>query len=100
MTHMKLFSRLGKRQKHIVIQMVENDYYILKTRDTRDRTTTITLMGEWGNLDRDLSENELKALWERGLLLTADVSKCLELIQRKFFLNERFAEDALNVCVN
>ena len=92
------FSRLGLRQKHIVKQLVENDYYILKTVDTRDMSVTITLLDEWGNTDRDLSESELQALWKRGFLLNADVSMCLELIQEKFWLNEQFAEEALNAC--
>ncbi|HNU47780.1 MAG TPA: hypothetical protein PKM40_03040 [Bacteroidia bacterium] len=92
------FSRLGLRQKHIVKQLVENDYYILKTLDTRDMSITISLQDEWGNQDRDLSESELQALWKRGILLNADVSMCLELIQEKFWLNEQFAEDALNAC--
>ena len=92
------FSRLGLRQKHIVKQLVENDYYILKTLDTRDMSVTIILLDEWGNTDRDLSENELQALWKRGFLLNADMSMCLELVQEKFWLNEQFADDALNAC--
>jgi hypothetical protein len=40
----------------------------------------------------------LQALWKRGFLLNADVSKCLELVQEKFWLNEKFAEEALNAC--
>lgn len=92
------FSRLGLRQKHIVKQLVSNDYYILKTFDTRDMSTTISLQDEWGNQDRDLSESELQALWKRGILLNADVSMCLELMQEKFWLNEQFAEEALNAC--
>ena len=92
------FSRLGLRQKHIVKQLVENDYYILKTFDTRDMSTTISLQDEWGNQDRDLSESELQALWKRGILLNADVSMCLELMQEKFWLNKQFADEALNAC--
>jgi len=92
------FSRLGLRQKHIVNQMAENDYYILKTLDTRDMSTTISLIDEWHNHDRNLSESELRALWKRGILLNADVSMCLELVQEKFWLNEAFAEEALNAC--
>jgi uncharacterized protein YigE (DUF2233 family) len=92
------FSRLGLRQKHIIRQLAENDYYILKTFDTRDMSLTITLQDEWGNQYRDLSELELQALWKRGILLNADVSMCLQLIQEKFWLNERFAEEALNAC--
>lgn len=92
------FRKLGLRQKHIVNQMAENDYYIIKTLDTRDMSTTILLIDEWHNHDRDLSESELQALWKRGILLNADVSMCLELVQEKFWLNEAFSEEALNAC--
>ena len=93
------FDRLGLRQKYIVNQIAENDYYILKTLDTRDMSVTITLLDDSGNIDRDLSEKELQALWNRGFLLSADVSRCLELVQEKFLLNEIFAEEAMNACL-
>jgi hypothetical protein len=37
-----VFHKLGLRQKHIIKQIVENDYFILKTLDTRDMSVTIT----------------------------------------------------------
>ena len=93
-----VFHRLGLRQKHIIKQIVENDYYILKTLDTRDMSVTITLIDDADNHDRDLTEKELQALWKRGFLLNKDVSMCLELIQEKFYLNEKFADEAMNAC--
>jgi len=93
-----VFSKLGLRQKHIIKQIVENDYFILKTLDTRDMSVTITLIDDADNYDRDLTEKELQALWNRGFLLNKDVSMCLELIQEKFYLNEKFADEAMNAC--
>jgi len=82
-----LFRKLGIRQKYIVKQMLENDYYILKTLDTRDMSVTITLTDYADNDDRDLTQIELQALVKRGLLLSKNVSLCVELIQEKFYLN-------------
>ena len=82
-----LFRKLGIRQKYIVTQMLENDYYILKTLDTRDMSVTITLTDDADNDDRDLTQIELQALVKRGLLLSKNVSLCVELIQEKFYLN-------------
>jgi len=93
-----VFQKLGLRQKHIIKQIVENDYYILKTLDTRDMSVTITLIDDADNHERDLTEKELQALWKRGFLLKKDVSMCLELIQEKFYLNEKFADEAMNAC--
>ena len=90
------FRRLGVKQKHIVKQIVENDYYILKTLDTRDMSVTITLTDDADNYDRDLTESELQALFNRGFLLNKDVSMCLQLVQEKFYLNESFSGEALN----
>ena len=82
-----LFRKLGIRQKYIVKQMLENDYYILKTLDTRDMSVTITLTDYADNDDRDLTEIELQALVKRGLLLSKNVSLCVQFIQEKFYLN-------------
>ena len=92
-----VFSRLGKNQKEIINKIVIDDYYILKTLDTRDMSVTISLVDDAGNHDRDLTENELKALFDRGFLLNADVSRCLQLEQEKFWLDEQYAEAAMNV---
>jgi len=93
-----VFSRLGKNQKEIINKIVRDDYYILKTLDTRDMSITISLVDDAGNHDRDLTENELKALFDRGFLLNADVSRCLQLQQEKFWLDEQYAEAAMNAC--
>jgi hypothetical protein len=93
-----VFSRIGKNQKYIINKIVLDDYYILKTLDTRDMSMSITLIDDAGNQDRDLSENELKALFDRGIFLNADVSRCSELVQEKFWLNETYAEAAMNAC--
>lgn len=93
-----VFSRLGKKQKEIINKIVLDDYYILKTLDTRDMSVTISLVDDAGNHDRDLTENELKVLFDRGFLLNADVSRCLQLEQEKFWLDEQYAEAAMNAC--
>lgn len=93
-----VFHKLGIRQKHIIKLIVENDFFILKTLDTRDMSVTIELVDEFDNYDRSLTEKELQALWKRGFLLNKDVSMCLELIQEKFYLNEKFADEAMNAC--
>jgi len=50
-------------------------------------SVTITLTDDADNDDRDLTEIELQALVKRGLLLSKNVSLCVELIQEKFYLN-------------
>lgn len=92
------FSRLGKHQKEIINKIVIDDYYILKTLDTRDMTTFISLIDEYGNYDRDLSEKELQSLYNRGFLIKSDVSRCIELQQEKFLVDEQFVEELLNAC--
>lgn len=93
-----MFSRIGKTQKEIINKIVIDDYYILKTVDTRTMETTISLVDEWGNHDRDLSETQLTALVDRKILLAKDVSRCLQLDQTKFWIDERHAEAAMNAC--
>lgn len=92
------FKKLGLKQKYILKQMVVNDYFILKTINTTDNTTTISLIDDWHNYDIDLSDKDLKSIVKRGFLLSADISKCLEFIQEKFWLNELFVNEALNAC--
>ena len=82
-----LFRKLGIRQKYILKQMLENDYYILKTLDTRDMSVTITLTDGADNDDRDLTQIELQALVKRGLLLSKNFSLCVQFRHEKFYLN-------------
>lgn len=85
-----VFRRLGKYQKEIIKLMVEDDYYILHTFDTRDNSFSLDLEDEWGNIDRSLSDNAFEKLLKRGFLIKKDVSRCTELIQTKYYLNEKF----------
>lgn len=94
-----VFSRLGKYQKEIIKLMVEDDYYILHTFDTRDNSFSLDLEDEWGNVDRSLSDATLDKLQKRNILIKTDVSKCVELIQTKYSLNERYVMEALNACL-
>ena len=91
-----VFRRLGKIQKEIVRLMVEDDYYILHTFDTRDTSFSLNIEDEWGNVDRSISDSTLDKLLKRGFLLKKDVSMCVELIQTKYYLNEKYATEALN----
>lgn len=93
-----VFRRLGKYQKEIIKLMVEDDYYILHTFDTRDNSHSLDLEDEWGNIDRSLSDSTLDKLLKRNFLIKTDVSKCVELIQIKYSLNEKYATEALNAC--
>ena len=79
-----VFNRLGKYQKEIVKLMVEDDYYILHTFDTRDNSHSLDLEDEWGNIDRSLSDSTLDKLLKRNFLIKTDVSRCVELIQTKY----------------
>ncbi len=80
-----IFPRLGSKQKE-VIKLLGSGYHILKTLDTRDMKTTIHVQNNDGCIDRAISEKELQSLWNRGILLNADASMCLELVQEKFWL--------------
>jgi len=93
-----VFRRLGKIQKEIVRLMVEDDYYISHTFDTRDTSFSLNIEDEWGNIDRSISDSTLEKLLKRGFLLKKDVSMCVELIQTKYYINEKYATEALNAC--
>lgn len=95
----KMFSRLGKTQKEIINKIVIDDYYIIKTLDTGTMKTTISLVDDFGNHDRDLSAAQLNSLIDRKVLLAKDVSRSLVLERVKFWIDERHAEKAMNACI-
>ncbi len=91
-----MFSKLGKKQKHILKMIVVEDYYILRTFDIRYQSTTFILTDDALNWDCSLSEKEFYSLWNRGFLLSEDLSTSILLEEEKIYLNEKFAEEALN----
>jgi len=92
------FKRLGRKQMYLINKMVIEDYYIVRTLDLRDMSVVISLEDEHGNTDRDITEKELSALIDRGILLSVDGYKCDTLEQQQYFINEEYAKEAMNAC--
>jgi hypothetical protein len=88
----KAFYALGKKQRSILNKMFIDDYFILITTDINISETSISLVDDYGNHDRDLTIDDFERILKRGVLLNADVSKSLQLKQEKYWFNERYVD--------
>lgn len=92
-----VFHHLGKRQKKIINLIVMDDYYILKTV-WNDGSHSLNLQDDFGNIEMSLSESDFQKLLKRGFLKHEDVTMSLEAQQDKFYLDDRYAYEAMNAC--